>query len=234
MKLLTIGDQNTKLGKSDAKGTKYLSAGVSLAPWKTSGIGNVCPSATVGCRAVCLTFSGRGQMGVVQKARANKTKFFFKERETFIEQLKKEITSFNVKCKKLGNRAAVRLNLLSDLDWVKLAPGLMEEFSDVQFYDYTKVWHRALRFIRGELPKNYHITLSRSELNDYNCKTFLNLGGNVAAVFRDELPKTWFNHRVVGGDESDLRFLNRKATVIGLLAKGSLARNDESGFVIDL
>jgi hypothetical protein len=37
--------------------------------------------------------------------------------------------------------------------------------------------------------------------------------------------------RVVTGDESDLRFLDPKKTIIGLLAKGR-AKKDNSGFTV--
>lgn len=37
---------------------------------------------------------------------------------------------------------------------------------------------------------------------------------------------------VIDGDLNDLRFLDPKGVVVGLSAKGSLAKNDKSGFVI--
>jgi len=60
----------------------------------------------------------------------------------------------------------------------------------------------------------------------------LGQGGNVAIVFRGELPKTWNGFDVIDGDESDLRFLDKKGVVVGLVEKG-LAKKDKSGFVVE-
>jgi hypothetical protein len=38
---------------------------------------------------------------------------------------------------------------------------------------------------------------------------------------------------VIDGDESDVRFLDEKGTIVGLRAKGT-GKNDSSGFVIQL
>jgi hypothetical protein len=56
------------------------------------------------------------------------------------------------------------------------------------------------------------------------------MGGNVAVVFRNQLPKTWKGFEVVNGDETDLRFLDKKGVVVGLIEKG-LAKKDSTGFV---
>ena len=55
-------------------------------------------------------------------------------------------------------------------------------------------------------------------------------GGNVAAVFNN-LPQTWNGFKVIDGDENDLRYLDYKNVVVGLVAKGK-AKKDTSGFVI--
>jgi hypothetical protein len=54
----------------------------------------------------------------------------------------------------------------------------------------------------------------------------------VAVVFRNKLPEAWKGFPVVSGDESDLRFLDPKGHVVGLIAKGK-AKQDRSGFVVD-
>lgn len=107
----------------------------------------------------------------------------------------------------------------------------MEMFPDVQFYDYTKSFKRAKAFVDGEMPSNYHITFSRSECNDNLVDIIKDLGGNVAAVFRGSLPKTYKGKQVVDGDETDLRFLDGTNKIVGLVEKG-LAKKDETGFVI--
>jgi hypothetical protein len=57
-------------------------------------------------------------------------------------------------------------------------------------------------------------------------------GGNVAVVFRGELPASWKGKLVVSGDESDLRFKDPKNVVVGLVEKGR-AKKDSSGFVVE-
>ena len=60
----------------------------------------------------------------------------------------------------------------------------------------------------------------------------LNKGGNVAIVFRNQLPKTYKGFNVVNGDLHDLRFLDPRNSIVGLKAKGK-AKTDTSGFVLD-
>jgi hypothetical protein len=52
-------------------------------------------------------------------------------------------------------------------------------------------------------------------------------------VFRDKLPETWNGYKVIDGTKHDLRFLDEKGVVVGLLAKGD-AKHDMSGFVVDV
>ena len=106
----------------------------------------------------------------------------------------------------------------------------MQKFPDTQFYDYTKGFGRMAKFLNGHYPSNYHLTFSRSEHNQKWCEMVLEMGGNVAVVFRDQLPKTWKGFEVVNGDENDLRFRDKKGVVVGLIEKG-LAKQDETGFV---
>ena len=87
------------------------------------------------------------------------------------------------------------------------------------------------KYLNGEMPKNYHLTFSRSESNDKQARLILAMGGNVAVVFRNKLPAKWEKRNVLNGDESDLRFLDKQGCVVGLVEKGD-AKKDESGFVI--
>lgn len=59
----------------------------------------------------------------------------------------------------------------------------------VQFYDYTKVYKRALKFVQKEMPGNYHLTYSLNEDNRAHAFEILRMGGNISAVFRKEVPK---------------------------------------------
>lgn len=97
---------------------------------------------------------------------------------------------------------------------------IFELFSDVTFYDYTKL---DQRFNNKILPSNYQLTFSRSEVNEKETIDILNRGYNVAVVFgvksEDDLPKTYLGFDVINGDESDLRFLDEENVVVGLKYK---------------
>ena len=71
------------------------------------------------------------------------------------------------------------------------------------------------------------------ETNYNDCIEVLNNGGNVAMVFRNQLPETYKGFKVVNGDESDLRFLDPRNSIVGLKAKGK-AKKDFNGFVQDV
>jgi len=230
MKLLTTA--NTKIKKGEKLG--FMTFGIHLAPAKLSGF-NTCPSASEGCAAACLNTAGMGVYSTVQSARIAKTLLFFKERDSFMSQLVKEITAAIKKAVKNEMIPCFRLNLTSDLAWEKIRHNgqtIFELFPDVQFYDYTKVYSRMASFLAGELPKNYHLTFSRAESNELATSAILASGGNVAAVFRGALPASWSGKAVVSGDESDLRFKDPQGVIVGLVEKGK-AKKDTSGFVLE-
>lgn len=237
--LLTPSGYNPKLDRGRARNVS--SAILHLAPGKLSGR-NVCRDATPGCLAGCLNTAGRGgifQRGqtsnAIQRARIGRTRWFFENRGAFLAQLAGEIETHVRRATRHGMTPAVRLNGTSDIPWerVKLVDGrtIFECFPNVQFYDYTKSARRAMAWARGAMPANYHVTFSRSELNDADAREILAAGGNVAAVFQKTLPASWGGARVVNGDQDDLRFLDPAGVVVGLKAKGR-AKRDASGFVI--
>jgi len=219
MKLLTIN--NFKTVKGEKLGV--LTGILYLAPAKISGY-EVCPRRSAGCTAACLYTAGMGAFSNVQQARINKTKMYFEDRPNFLFQLEKDIKALVKKANKLNMKPAIRLNGTSDINW--MSSGIMDKFPDVQFYDYTKV----LRRLKDKIPANYNITFSKSEDNNSECETALELGFNVAAVFKN-LPQQYMGRQVINGDETDVRFADGKGVVIGLTAKGK-ARKDLSGFVI--
>lgn len=219
MKLLT--ENNAKVAKGLEFG--YLNIILHLAPFNLSGH-QVCPKASAGCASACLNTAGMGVFSNVQNARKEKTLRYFNDRDGFIADVVKDVNSAIKKAKKKGLKLAVRLNGTSDLPMLAIKVAKM--FPDVQFYDYTKI---AKTFDR-ELPSNYHLTFSRSEVNDAEVDTILAKGFNVAMVF-DKLPETYKGYKVIDGDENDLRFLDAKNVVVGLKAKGK-AKKDDSGFVI--
>lgn len=227
--LLTFN--NTKTLKGLKKG--YMGAILHLSPSDRSGF-QVCPKATAGCRAACLNTAGMGGIGlttagdnVVQRARRRKTYWYFVRRKEFMERLEAEIAQHVRKAVRKSLVPCIRLNGTSDIRWEHVPCGdhehVFAKFSDVQFYDYTKVPGRDLT-----IP-NYHLTFSLAESNDEEARAELERGCNVAVVF-SKVPDTYLGTTVIDGDETDLRFLDPVGVVVGLKAKGE-ARWDSSGFV---
>jgi hypothetical protein len=176
-----------------------------------------------------------GAYSTVQAARIKKTKMFFEDRGNFLNALVKEIQSAIKKAKKNNMTPAFRLNLTSDISWENIKINnqtIMEMFPEVNFYDYTKIPRRMLNFLNGKFPKNYHLTFSRSENNQTHCDIVMSCGGSVAMVFRGKLPDTYQGKKVINGDENDLRFLDPKGVIVGLVEKGK-AKKDNSGFVVE-
>ena len=230
--LIGVGN-NAKTIKGD--GSEYETAIQYMKPEKTEYKGkvfNLCGMAGIaGCAKGCLNTAGRGQMGVVQKGRLRKTMLYLSDRIGYMDALYKDIQKFTKRNTKRTVKPCVRLNGTSDIQYEKT--GIMRQFPEVQFYDYTKIVKRAY----AKLPDNYHLTLSYSEANmDYAEQVYqavLDTGINMAVVFRDKLPKTFRGLTVIDGDKDDLRFLDPKGVVVGLKAKGK-AKQDNSGFVIDV
>jgi hypothetical protein len=236
------------LGTSSAKTIKgetlsYLTGILYLSPSTLSGVGNVCPWAGT-CKEACLNSAGRGAFNSVQASRVKKTRWFFSDRNSFMEALYEDCKALVRKAKRAGMLPCIRLNGTSDLAFHRLivpsqGKTLMECFPDVPFYDYSKSVKKALDNARGLHAANYYVTFSRdSAANENECAEVLRAGGNVSVVFRDTLPATYWHRPVLDGDLHDLRFLDRRARaghsgfIIGLKAKGK-AKKDKSGFVVD-
>lgn len=233
MKLLTVNG-NPKLVKGDKLSDKYLSAIMHLSPINT----RICPYQDIAkCKEACLNTAGRGGIfkkgettNVIQEARKRKTDLFLNDRDIFMSLLVKDIQAFVRKCERLGKKPCVRLNGTSDIQW-ELIPvdnyaNIFDMFSEVQFYDYTKIPTRKVSSI-----KNYHLTWSYSEANDKYARLFEQVPYNKAVVFNGGLPSMFKGMKVIDGDTTDMRFLDKANRVIGLKAKGK-ARQDKSGFVI--
>lgn len=247
-KLLTPGNPKTEKGK----GIGYWTFILHLAPASLSGF-NVCPMATIGCKAACLNTAGRGGImggygiltaqdvangirNTIQHARIRRTKAYFEDRHGFMSLLVADINKACRLARRKGYTPAFRLNGTSDIrfETIRDATGrnVFELFPNVQFYDYTKIANR-----RG-LPANYALTFSLAENNDGDANTALRAGMSVAAVFRDKatvqnaIRAGYAGWPVVSGDDTDLRFLDPASHIIALYAKGN-ARRDQSGFVRD-
>jgi len=235
-KLLGVGT-NAKTIKGD--GSEYLTAILYMTPYKVMVDGklfNSCSMAAMAsCIEGCLYTAGRGAFNNVQTARQRKAEWFYRDKDSFMSQLYEDITKFSNYCFKRGIKPCVRLNGTTDIRWelIKFSDGLnvFEQFSDVQFYDYTKIPNR-----KADYP-NYHLTWSYSSANPKYEKLFWDVirkGMSVAVVFRKPIDMTtWRGYKVVDGDKDDLRFLDPKQSIVALYAKGR-AKKDTSGFVVDL
>lgn len=245
-KLLSKGDDNTKLRKSIGHG--FQTVGFSGSPSTESGIGDACPWSSPGCETACLDHQGLASVfATIRLARMAKTVVFRLAKRWFLETLRKEIAVAERKAELLGDRLAVRLNVFSDFLWERL--GIIELFPNVEFYDYSKSVDRA-----GLLLPNYWVTFSRSESNQDDCLRVIESGKNVSVVWDTgrtgnqvsklasaaDFPKTWFGFPVLNGDLTDLRFDDPRGRlrgrVVGLRLKAA-SRSErlgalESGFAI--
>jgi hypothetical protein len=195
---------------------------------------NACPDAGI-CAQICIDTTGR--MPMVKAAREYRSSLFYDDRAEFGAKLIAETQDDIRRNDKKGLRTAQRLNGTTDYAWEHIrfdGQSMPERFQDVQFYDYTKSVKRARQHVAGNMPSNYHLTFSRSELTPDSLVTELvESGQNVAVVF-DAIPETWLGLPVINGDEHDLRFLDQSGVVVGLKAKGPKAKKDTAGFVVRL
>lgn len=231
LKVNTVLSSNMKLEVDKLNGYEVL--GIQMAPAKIAGY-NVCPMASEQCESYCIFTSGRGRFHPTKMARIARKLLFFQDRPLFIKKLKIEIYKANIKAKKQGKKLAIRLNVFSDIQWEKICPELFEQFNDVMFYDYTKI---PSRLQKDKLPKNYHLTFSRSEnTSDYEIERIIQLGFNIAVPFyakKDNLPNFYLDIPIINGDKSDIRFLDPIGVIVGLSAKGNGKKDNTNGFIVN-
>ena len=225
LNLLDTSSGNTKIRKTN-KGSKYRVASLSLMPDRI-----ICPgSKAAGCFEGCLKSAGRGRFDNVAAGRQWRTDLWHQDRAQFLERLTRELANHQKNCERLGVIPAARLNTISDIPYEKAEAGFIPQlFPGIYFFDYTE---RAARL--GTTPANYKLMFSYSGRAQYQqVQIALGAGVPIAAVFRDEFPAEFLGRPVINGDNSDL--VNSKAgpVILGLKAKGALAKADNSGFVID-
>ena len=236
--LLTIGD--VKTSKGEKLGYKTAILYMSPHTQNTTGI-NLCPFASAGCALACLYTAGRGKFSNVKAARINKSEYFINDRNTFLDQLFKEISKLS---KKFGSSLVIRLNGTTDIRYSKLkidGKNIFETFPNVTFYDYTKnpnIVYDSLNY------DNYKVTFSRAETetNQKIAKILKENKANIATVVSVDLFKKIFPDdqkessigflNLINGDLSDLRFLDEPNSIVLLKAKGD-AKKDNSNFVIN-
>lgn len=238
--------ENPKAVKARKYG--YLNAIHYMSPHKLAGVGNLCPKASAGCMALCLgEWSGQAgmvsrdtDMNVTRRSRREKAQRFMRDRVAYMRDVVKATEAVVRKAKRMKLKPCVRLNGSTDIAWEGIKcvrdsrhyANLMEAFPDVQFVDYTKI---AFRFSRP-LPANYHLTFSRSETNEHECRKLLQSGYTVAVVFSKDFdrgrPRLFNGYETIDGDAHDLRHLDPPGVVVALSPKGRKAKADTSGFVV--
>jgi hypothetical protein len=237
MILSTSADAKTIKGQVHG----YLTGILYLAPSDISGV-NLCPFAKLaGCEIACLYTAGRGAFSNVQLARINKANLFNKDREAFMASLVYSINKVIKGAIKQGLIPVIRLNGTSDIQFEKIGltvegidyKNIFEVFPTIQFYDYTKIP------TRNNIPSNYDLTFSYSGVESFQSVWNKALKNDelkrFAVVFsnRDKIPAQFAGMTVIDGDSTDLRFLDKLNTVVGLYAKGK-AKQDKTGFVVQV
>jgi hypothetical protein len=214
---------NTKLKKS-SKGV-YNVAGLSLMPSI-----KFCPmSIKAGCFELCLKSAGRGRFNNVVNARNNKSNFYNNDYDLFMTLLRYELELHVVNCYKNNVNPSARLNVLSDIPYEKT--DIFNEYEEIYFYDYTK---RANRLEACNRINNYKLMFSYSGRDAYlnQVSKALDFSNPIAVVFRNTFPKFFLGREVFDGDLSDIDNSTKYNKVIGLKAKGSLAKNSFNDFVV--
>lgn len=213
-----------KLELSENNGV--LTYGLYLAPWNLSGH-QVCAGGAH-CHEFCLNGSGQNKMDIlahgdlskINISRIKKTRLFYENRPLFMRILIHEISRAKNRAQLAGMPFAVRLNCTSDLSpelFVDPETGLniLQLFSDVQFYDYTKVANRIK--LLGKYS-NYDLTFSYDGYNLETAQKYLNAGGRVAVVFyrQNVLPVSFAGFPVIDGNSYDMRYLDPGKCIVGL------------------
>lgn len=251
--LLAQPESNPKVAKN-GKVVEVMTCALHLAPFNLSGF-QVCAKASQGCAAACLHTAGNpAYMDQKEKSRIAKTRAYFLERDAFMAVLFFEMLAHYRKYfVKQGIEIAFRLNATSDLPFESRKVTidgkpvlLMGAFGKIQFYDYTAFDNRAIKFAKGDMPKNYHLTFSKKEDNDQEVARVLWHGGNVAMVATKEIYKhvleqgyislpsptgAPIKYKAVDGDAHDFRPIDPINSVIILKAKGD-AKTDTTGFTV--
>lgn len=204
----------------------------------------LCAGSNADCRAACLVFAGRNASDIYNTRRkAALTVALLQDPQAFCRMLVEAVARHGRSAGARGLVPFVRLNVLSDIPWELVLPGLFHRFAgDIRFYDYTKVPGRAP-------PAGYDLTFSFSGTNQQLATAELERGRRVAVVFlgmrrRGEewvplkrgapLPSSFWGRPVVDGDVSDLRPLDPPGCIVGLRWKsprGSLIDPAASPFV---
>lgn len=205
-------------------------------PAKSSGVLNTCPNASPICIRYCLNTSGHA--GIIKKgektnkileARKRRIRYYVENRAGFMADIISDVKKAQKKADAMGVKLCMRVNGVTDL--LDLSLELVKLFPEIQWVDYTK----RLDVAEMNLPSNYYIVFSRSELNESLILPLLDAGHNISAVFQT-IPETYKGYKVISGDKHDLIHLwkqpkGEKGIILALTPKGKM-RWENKGFVI--
>ena len=241
-RLLTSGASQHKFGKNSLP-----SFGLMLTPERglmspalqdvrrafgLTGAFNVCPMASKGCAAACLSRSGQSGMPTPQRAQSVRTAFLLSHPSEAGLLIGSELRLALRK----SDQVNLRLNTTSDIRWELVSPEMVSGLSQagVLLYDYT-AWSPTDR----TESSSYSLTYSAKETahtTDEYLIGILSAGRNVAVPFDTKkgqsLPESWHGFPVIDGDKSDERRNDPLGVVVGLRAKGYEWKHDNSaGFI---
>ncbi len=237
--LTTVEDLLRKTAQGGGSLESIVPSHERLAPAKRIKQWTLCSGSSADCENSCLVYTGRNVADVYNHRRkAVGTLALLERPDAFCRMLIEAIRlhSRSEVCKDL--KPYVRLNVLSDVPWELLIPGMFHHFEGgpVSFYDYTKVANR-------KPPPNYDLTFSYSGINEPLARAELARGHRCAVVFLAMKPKSgksWKAFRYIGpapkgghrpqatlppefwglpvrdGDRSDLRPQDPKKCIVGL------------------
>lgn len=231
---------------------KVLTGVLYLSPSDSSGLANLCTSASSGCRALCLGHEGRFRMEDsmckrkgTSSARLKRTQELLGNKTAFIERLQNEINSM----KKRAKKVAIRLNGTSDIGFTETISN--KENKKISFYDYTKHKTKYIAFVSNKLPTNYHVTFSGDENTGNIGQWFDDILGHAEntdkkasmalAFFPEDYNRILQAGHIVtpqgkkilviDGDKTDYRPSDPKVCIVALKAKGRAKKSLVGGFV---
>lgn len=190
------------------------------AAFDMGGAWNVCPLASLGCAAACLSRSGQSGMPAQQRSQAVRTAFLLARPYEAGLIIGAEILA----AIRRHGEINLRLNTTSDIRWELFAPEMIAALAGagVKLYDYT-AWRPADRAPSADYSLTYSAKEPAHTADDY-LADILRSGGNVAMPFDTPkgkpLPESWHGFPVIDGDESDERRLDPAGVIVGLRAKG--------------
>lgn len=220
-RLFTPQEDSTKGAHNEAFTDEWYEIIHYGAAERTSGVLNMCPCSTKGCRGVCLNKSGHLGMDNGQTAMWVRTNFQYHYPYEFFAVFYAEHFKHEKRAAKMGKRLVSRPNGTTDADWGRLLP--LSFFDRFKVSDYTKDYDRT------SPHPNYYIVKSAKETAP------LPVGENVVVAVKVKrgapLPKRFEGRRVIDGDVHDLRFLDKQGGYAVLVRAKGIGMQDETGFV---